>query len=178
MAHEIEIKLRLDDHAGLVERLQGLGATLVEPAQAESNLLFDDGGGTLWSAGSALRLRQAGAVATLTWKGPKRFHRGVRTREEIETRVEDARAIRRVLEALGLRPVLRYDKRRETWRLGDTLVMLDETSAGRFVEIEGQEASVRRLTRSLGLDEEQGLSESYASLVGRSLPPDAEFEWP
>jgi adenylate cyclase class 2 len=178
MPAEIEIKLPLEDAHSLSKLLAGLGARLLVPEESESNLLFDDERGSLWQAGTALRLRRSGHTATLTWKGPKQFRHGVREREELETRVDDPAAARRILQALGLRPVLRYDKRRTTWQLEDVLVMVDHTSAGSFVEIEGPEASVRRVTRRLEMDESRGIRESYATLVGERLQPHEELEWP
>jgi adenylate cyclase class 2 len=178
MPNEIETKLHLDDPTALVKRLKDLGGSLLVPAQAESNLLLDDRTGSLEASGAALRLRKAGDKAKLTWKGPLEFRRGVRTREEAETEVADPEAALRILEALGLSPVLRYDKRRETWRLGNVLIMVDETAAGSFVEIEGTEADVRSTARALGLDETRGLESSYATLIGQRLQPGSEIEWP
>ena len=89
------------------------GAVLHQVRTHEVNLLFDDSSGRLRKARGALRLRRAGDAATPTWKGPKTFSRGVRSRDEFESQVSDPEAITKLLAALGLRPVWCYEKQRE-----------------------------------------------------------------
>ena len=166
MPQEIEIKLALEKPERLRSELERHGARCVGPRIEEDNLLLDGPAGSLKRSGSALRLRRVGQRAILTYKGPKQFAAGVGRREEHEVEVGDAEAALELLAALGLKPVWRYRKWRETWRLDDVLVLIDETRAGFFVEIEGPEQSVRSTATALGFDDSKGIERSYASLIG------------
>lgn len=144
--------------------LAELAAQRVEPATFEDNLILDDANGTLAAAGCLLRLRRWGAVATLTYKGPATFADGVKHRQELETGVADLEATLAILATLGFSPVRRYQKRREVWQAGSVQVALDETPIGCFVELEGDEAALRDLARSLGLDPARAARGTYLDL--------------
>ena len=58
-------------------------------------------------------------------------------------------ALEFILEALGYYPALVYEKRRETWRLGETEIVVDELPFGLFMEIEGAEKSIKELKTGL-----------------------------
>ena len=51
-------------------------------------------------------------------------------------------AMESILDALGFMPAMIYEKRRETWRLGATEVVIDELPFGLFMEIEGTERNI------------------------------------
>ncbi len=85
-----------------------------------------------------LRLR-ADQAAHLTFKGPGRCA-GRFGRQEIEFEVSDFGAARRLLEALGYRVYTSYEKYRETYRLGQVIIALDEMPFGTFAELEGPSA--------------------------------------
>jgi adenylate cyclase class 2 len=161
---EIEIKLPCEDLARVRERLRALGAQGVSDLHFEANELYDDPPGRLSRSGSTLRVRRAGGETILTYKGPARFEEGIKQRVERETRVSDAEEIEAILEALGLAPRFRYEKRREEWRLGSALVALDETPIGNYVEIEADPAEIRRVVIALDLDFASAIPYSYAKL--------------
>ena len=178
---EIEIKLPVSDLDSVRARLHGEGARPLTPLHFESNDLFDDAAGTLTARGCALRLRRTDRAATLTYKGPARIQDGTKRREERETEVSDPAEADRILSAIGFRRRFRYEKRREEWSLEECVVALDETPIGRFVEIEGNPAAIRRALRRLDLDFMESLPYSYAELWARrrkedpSLPQDMVF---
>ena len=66
---------------------------------------------------------------------------------------------------------LLFEKRRESWRLDDCKVELDELpQIGTFVEIEGaSEDTVQAAREKLGLGDEASITEGYASMVSRKL---------
>lgn len=178
---EVEVKLHCNDLSAAREALRRLGAEPVAPVHAESNDLYDDPGSTLKGRGCTLRLRRAAGEAILTFKGPARFEQGVRRREEREIRVSDAEEAEAILHGLGLKRLFRYEKRREEWSFEGCLVALDETPIGRFVEVEGDPAGIRRVVAALSLDFADAIPYSYPRLYqlrreqDESLPPDMVF---
>ena len=178
---ETEIKLPCADLEGIREKLRGHGATLRDERHAERNVLYDDARGELSGRGCTLRLRTAGADVILTFKGPARFDGGLKVREEREIRVSDAEEAAAFLSGLGFVPRFRYEKQRESWEHAGCLVSLDETPIGRFLEVEGNPAAIRRVVSDLDLDFSEAIPYSYPSLYARrrredpALPPDMVF---
>lgn len=167
MAIEIEKKYRLEP--GQVEplrrRLREVGAEGEGAAEFEENVIYTGPG--LDPARRVLRLRRKGARAVFTFKERDLSGSAVKRQREEETEVSDAAAMASILEALGYRPVLVYEKRRETWRVADTEVVLDELPFGRFVEIEGEEARILEAERLLGLDGAEAEHAPYPRLTLR-----------
>lgn len=169
---EIEIKLRVRDLKSTRERLAALGATLVRERHLEENVLYDFAAGDLRRAHRAVRLRQAGRRATLTYKGPPEKSRSFKVREEFETGVADAGQMRKILRELGLRPAFSYSKHRTLWKKGTLRIALDETSVGDFLELEGERHVITRFARSLGYGRADFIRQTYVKLIGKSGPAD------
>jgi len=171
MPLEIEAKFRVESHDAVRERLRVLSASFLERV-VERNQIFDRPDGWLESRGRGLRVRWATnelgqeLPAVLTVKGPRQPG-AFKSREEIELAVGDAAQAALVLERLGYVPILTYEKRRESWRLGPCRVELDEPPrVGRFVEIEGpSEEAVARTQRDLGLEGATHLPASYVRML-------------
>ncbi|HYK40906.1 MAG TPA: class IV adenylate cyclase [Thermoanaerobaculia bacterium] len=178
---EVEVKIPCEDHELARAALRAAGASLVSPLHFESNDLYDDAGKKLSSQGRTVRLRRAAGRAILTYKGPARFHGGIKVREERETAVENPEEAEGILAGLGLERRFRYEKRREEWRHDGCVIALDETPIGRFIEIEGEPPAIRRVVNLLSLDFTAALPYSYARLYAEkrrdnpSLPPDMVF---
>src|SRR5512139_1086939 len=128
MPVEVEAKIKVDSHEAVLERLTALRAMRICRV-LETNHIFDSPDRSLLSGGRGLRVRICRAEegddppATLTYKGP-RIQGPLKTREEIEVALDDGEAGRELIEALGFVEVLCFEKRRETWRLGDCTVEL------------------------------------------------------
>jgi len=171
MPLEIEVKFRVDSHDGVRAKLARLGAARVG-AVLEANHIFDKADRSLSAADCGLRVRTMTAfdggprTATLTFKGPRQPG-PFKAREEIETAIGDADAAGAILTSLGFVEAVSYEKRRETWRLGDCEIELDELPhLGRYVEIEGpDETAVRAARESLGLRDAASIRETYIALV-------------
>jgi adenylate cyclase class 2 len=118
----------------------------------------------LRASGRLLRLRRLGSRAVITYKGPKRVIRGVKSRLEIEFDTEDAGAAGGLFLHLGYRPIFRYQKYREVYARGRVKIMLDETPIGTFIEIEGRLSDINRAATALGFETGEYISESYADL--------------
>jgi adenylate cyclase class 2 len=180
-SEETEIKLPCTDLAGVREKLRSRGATLREEKHAEHNVLYDDPRGELSGRGCTLRLRTAGPDVILTFKGPARFEDGLKIREEREIRVSDAAEAAALLSGIGFLPRFRYEKQRESWEHAGCIVSLDETPIGRFLEVEGNPAAIRRVVTDLELDFSEAIPYSYPKLYARrrredpALPPDMVF---
>lgn len=181
MAHEIEVKIAVEDAGAIAARLEEAGARLVAPRLFEDNRLWDTGGGALAAAGRLLRLRRSGDRAVLTAKAPAEAGAGggagvaagasgsaaYKIRREAETDVPDAEAMAAVLETAGLTPDWRYQKYRTTWELDGATVTLDEIPHGCFLEIEGDPACIDAVAERLGLDHSAYRTETYAELHAR-----------
>jgi adenylate cyclase class 2 len=89
---------------------------------------------------------------------------GVRSREEIESEVEDADAVQAILSALGFRPAFRYQKYREAFAWRDAEIVVDETPVGTFLEVEGPLDTIHAAARALGLGPADYITDSYVAL--------------
>ena len=193
MAHEIEIKLRVADVGALRKALKRLRARPVARTSRrvhEWNELFDTPANALKRRGALLRIRTETTApsggrrrkpptqqAIVTLKGPIRGAEPTqrsskknkyKVREEIEARVEDARALADMLKATGMRVWFRYEKYRTTFRLPgsirwakDLLIELDETPIGLFLELEGPRGAIDRAAKALGYRQRDYLTENY-----------------
>jgi adenylate cyclase class 2 len=116
---ELEVKFYISDLGRIERRIQGAGARLSQPRTHEVNLRFDTADGALSSSGQVLRLRRD-SEARLTYKGPSEQRAGARLRKEIEFTVSDFDAARALLECLGYRVTMIYEKYRAVYDLGET----------------------------------------------------------
>ena len=162
---EIEIKVRVPRPDPVRARLLALGAVVTRERHREDNTLFDFSDGRLTAQGRALRLRTAGKRATLTFKGAPRKSRRFKVREEFETQVRDGGEVRRILKALGLRPIFRYVKMRTAFRLNRVKVCLDELVIGHFLEMEGERPHIARLAEKLGIPSAEWIREDYIRML-------------
>lgn len=158
---ETEAKFAVGSLAPIRQKLTDLGSPAESGAVFEQNWRFDDSAHTLSARGDVLRLRRD-EVAHLTFKQrtPDEL-----TRTEIDIQVSDLESARRLLEGLGYGQIAAYEKRRETYRLGDSVVLLDELPFGCFVEIEGEGVpQIKEAAESLGLDWARRVPRSYHQL--------------
>lgn len=161
---ELEVKFYLDDLPAFEKRLQALGAELIHPRVHEINLRFDTPDGALTQARRVLRLRRDDRTR-LTYKGPAHIGEEVSIRQEIEFEISDFEAARKFLMALGYQVSIMYEKKRTTYLLNNTEVVLDEMPFGDFTEIEGSDVtSIRKLALALHLNWDARCVESYLRL--------------
>ncbi len=116
---EQELKIPVADLEVVRRVLDEAGAEMLHPASREVNLLFDAEDGRIAAAGRVLRVRRYGRSWLVTLKGPAVFAGALKTREELQTEVHDGEAFMAILERLGYRPRMRYEKDRELWRVED-----------------------------------------------------------
>ena len=166
MGIEVEKKYRLtgETRASLVERLREGGAT-PEGEEFEENTLYT--GGQLDASRQVLRLRRTGARAVLTFKERGDSTAALKRYREDETSVGDAAAMADILDALGYRPAVVYEKRRATWQWRGAEIVVDELPFGLFVEIEGEESVIAEVEGLLGLSEDEAEMDTYPHLTRR-----------
>jgi adenylate cyclase class 2 len=190
---EIEIKLRVEDIGALRTRLKRLRARQISPRTYESNTLFDTLRHDLRRRGQLVRLRieqpassfakrrpNENVSAVLTYKGPPPSSRGARNvggnskilghfkiKEEAEVSFTATYEMDRILRALGLFPVFRYEKFRTTYALSGVRglkVELDETPIGTYLELEGPPPAIDRGARLLRYGRDDYMTDTYGSL--------------
>jgi len=155
--------------------LQQAGATFLGTV-LHTDRYLDRSDGSLRKAQCGLRLRTArvmrkGSLSQnlrpqLTYKGPLKPHAKMKIRPEVQFRLDDPDSLLNVLEAVGLKVCAVIEKRRSTYRLGRSLVELDEIPLlGCFVEVESPtRREVESLCQRLGLTG-QTIRESYLHLA-------------
>ena len=163
---EREIKLSFDSVEAAREAVAALGGVPLRARRLQDDRLLDTSAGRLRADWCTLRVRietpAAGreGVATLTFKGPPRPD-VMKVREEVETGVVDGNVLLDVFERAGFEVWFRYQKYREEFECDGTIVAIDETPCGVFVELEGTEAGVTRLAQALGRTAGDYITASY-----------------
>jgi adenylate cyclase class 2 len=163
MAQEIEVKFPLRDRGELIRKLHDLGGQRLYAETFEDNIVLDRRG-ELRTRGALLRVRKFGKYALATYKGPMSIEGGIKSREEVQTGVESFELAIQLLDALGFKPVFRYQKFREVWRVKEVEVVLDRTPIGEYFEIEGPIELIRAITAQLGMNMDQAIRQTYADL--------------
>ena len=159
MAIEIEKKYRLTNEQVrlLADTLPRVGASRVG-LEFEVNTLYRHP--AIDHQTSVLRVRRVGERTILTFKQHLPTSTSAKYRREEETEVMNYDALAAILEVLGCAPALVYEKRRETWRLRDAEIVVDELPFGWFMEIEGSEEAISEVEQLISIE---GLTEEIAT---------------
>ena len=175
MAIEIEKKYRLDKKR-LVELTAKLGQlnAVFKYETFEENYLHR--GGVLDERNAVLRLRKTESKTLLTYKEKVIMDDDFKRQIEFETVVGDVDAIESIIEKLGYRLSVVYEKHRKAWSLGNVEVVLDELPFGYFMEIEGPMDDITETEKLLEVDdlelEPRGyprLTQKLGTLVGEVM---------
>lgn len=164
MAIEIEKKYRIDKKR-LVEltiKLGELGATFAYETFEEN---FLHRGGLLDGQNAVLRLRKTDTRTILTYKEKLAIESEYKQQIEFETEVSDVDATENIIQKLGYKLSVVYEKHRKAWRLGDVEVVLDELPFGYYMEIEGEIESIIEAEKALGAGDLQPESRGYPRLT-------------
>lgn len=160
---EREIKLRFPSVDAARDAVRRSGAVPLRGRRLQEDCLLDTRQRTLSESECVLRVRIEPGRTILTFKGPLQGS-AVKTRDELETDAGDSAVLLAILEALGFRVSFRYQKYREEFATDDTVVAIDETPVGVFVEIEGSERGIAGVTAALGRKPDDYLLDSYRAL--------------
>lgn len=191
---EIEVKLRVDDVAGLVRALKALPAKQTARVH-EQDTLFDTEDGWFQKREAILRLRTCTPAAVRVARGARIRRMGKATegiltfkgllegtkagvghykeREEIEFHVRNVVRFAGVLRRIGMRPWFRYEKYRTTYasrQYPGLKFELDETPIGFFLELEGPKRQIRRAAEALGYSRADYITASYLELYAAKRP--------
>jgi len=164
MPLEIEKKYRLTakQQEEVRARLPEIGAKR-EGEDFEVNTLYT--GDAIESGQAILRLRRIDDRGFLTYKERVGTRTDIKEQLELETGLDNPEAIEFILEALGYYPALVYEKRRETWRLDATEIVVDELPFGLFMEIEGEEQNIRDIETKLAIKHLAAEQSTYPRLT-------------
>ena len=164
MPIEIEKKYRLTaaERTRVVQTLKASPAVFVSEDFEENALYSGDG---LDPRNSVLRIRRTRLGAFITFKSGLETKSEIKHRLEEESAIENADAVGNILEAIGFKQNLVYEKRRLTWKLDSVEVVIDELPFGDFMEIEGPIEGILRAERTLGIQDLVVEHSSYPQLT-------------
>lgn len=164
MSTETEVKVKIDDAGDFCRQIEKLNPTVLSARHFEDNRLLDFLDRRLGSSQCLLRIRSAEGKHLLTFKGPPRPEGIFKTREELETMLEDGDVLFQVFERIGMRVSFQYQKYRREFGWGGVHIAVDETPIGNYAEFEGSEAGIREVAEKMGIAEAQFLRSSYYTL--------------
>jgi len=150
MKAEIEVKFLDIEHDTMREKLRAIGGICEQPMRLMSRITIDSP--TMHEKNAFLRVRNEGHRVTMTYKQFDAL--SVDGAKEIEVMVEDFDKTVQILQAAGLSFDSFQETKRETWRVDDAEVVLDEWPwLDPYIEIEaGSEARLKEVASLLGLD--------------------------
>lgn len=162
---EIEVKILNIDVSAVRKKLSSLNAKKTFEGMMKT-LVFDFSDERFKKNDELLRLRYEGDGVKLCYKGAVKASR-FKVREEKEIFVSDLERTRELLQSLGLKVVLEYEKHREEYALDNAKCVLDTyTSIPTYLEIEGNtEKIVEQLVLRLGFTMAQTTNVSASEVL-------------
>jgi len=172
---EIEVKLKIGSLQKIRRELKALGFEEKVHRALEENWILDFPNRPLARRHCLLRLRQFNDKALVTFKAPSLNSAQFKIREELETEVADGSVLYQILERLGLVLVFRYQKYRSVFekrasRKPKTVLSLDETPVGKYLEIEGPKEDIEKIARQLDYSKKDFITDSYLGLFLKLKP--------
>ncbi|MHA1145692.1 MAG: class IV adenylate cyclase [Candidatus Helarchaeota archaeon] len=132
---EVEIKAHVDDLSTIEQKIIADGAVYVKTVY-QKDTYFKHPKRNFAKTDEAIRIRNEGNRAILTYKGPK-LDRKSKSREEIEVEIKKPDLLHEILVRLDFIPVPAVEKTRKLFNLNDMTVSLDDVKdVGSFIEIE------------------------------------------
>jgi adenylate cyclase class 2 len=150
MQTEIEVKFLDINQSEMRTKLENIGAVCEKPMRLMRRVVIDND--VMKPKGGFLRVRDENGKVTMTYKQFDRL--SVDGAKELEINVSDFDTAVQILEQAGLVYRSFQESRRETWKVGDVEVVLDEWPWLKpYIEIEGKnEPQLHQIASGLGLD--------------------------
>jgi len=175
--YEVELKIPAV-HGPVRDRLRAIGARHLGSVD-QVDTYYDAPHREFAETDEALRVRRetvdGNVGAKVAYKGPL-VERESKSREEVETGVDDGEDLAAILENLGFTPAATVHKERDRFAVDGHTVTLDAVEGlGEFVEVEtdveteaeveGAREDATELLRRLDLDPDDGIRTSYLGLL-------------
>lgn len=166
MSVEIEKKYRIDasDREAIIAMLTESNAQFLGREFEENTIYSND---NLRESGAIVRIRKTDKRSILTFKRRIENVSDVKQQIEHETDIADADSMRTIITELGLKPVLVYEKYRDTWKFRSVEIVLDELPFGEYMEVEGSITAIKEAEILLGLEDLETEHETYPRLTAR-----------
>jgi adenylate cyclase, class 2 len=150
MKTEIEGKFRIKSIEAIREKLQEQQAICEKPMRLMRRALIEEAHHA--AENSFIRIRDEGDKITLSYK--RRDEETLHGTKEIEVEVSDFDATIELLAAAGWEYITFQESKRETWKLDEAEVVIDEWPwLDPYIEIEAEsEEIVRHVADKLGVD--------------------------
>lgn len=170
MTPEIEAKFLNVTHDDIRNKLQRLGGKCEIPMRTMKRVVLDFPDKSLQKKQAWLRVRDEGNKITVTYKVA--IEGDAHGTHEIETITSSYEDTIRQFEALGMQRLSSQETRRETWKLADSEVVLDEWPwLEPFIEIEGpSHESIQKIAKQLGLDWSEAIFGTVLSIYQKVYP--------
>lgn len=169
MKTEIEVVFAEVDVDHLRQKLREAGAILEQPMRLMRRIVIETP--EMAHRDEFLRVRDEGNKVTMTYK--QSHNTGVITdAKEVETTVGSFEDVVLILEKAGLKANSYQETKRETWRLDDVEVVLDEWPwIDPLAEIEGpSEAKVKETAERLGFNWDDAIVGAVTEVYKRKYP--------
>jgi len=168
---EVELKSVVPDPAAARAAVERAGGTLEYEGRLEDRR-YDTADRTLLARDHVLRVRvyrtDAGARASLDWKGPTELDRGYKVREELSTNAHDGDALVAIVERLGYVVTREIDRQIAQYALFGATVRFERyPRMDVLVEVEGDEEAIERAIAAIGLPRHGFTGERLLNFVER-----------
>jgi adenylate cyclase class 2 len=161
---ETEVKIELESIGDFVERLLSCGASRISERSFEDNILFDFPDDSLRLKRCVLRVRSVAGRGVLTYKGAPQPDGIFKSREELETGIDNPETVIEIFDRTGMTRTFRYQKYRREFAINNVHVAVDETPIGNYAELEGMEGEILNLAEKLGIAKSLFICKSYHAL--------------
>lgn len=168
MNTEIEVKVLHVNHDEVRRRLLAIGAVCVEPMRLMRRVTFDNL--AMKAKNGWIRVRDEGDKITMGYKQTDSLN--IDGTKEIETTVGDFDAAVAIFKQLEIDGGSFQESKRESWRLGDTQIELDEWPwLDPYIEVEAPtEELVREVVAKLGFDITKAVSGDVMAAYREQYP--------
>lgn len=160
MKREIEVKIKIENIDEIREKILSIGAKFIgKEKQVDEYFDFEDD--KLRREDKAIRIRNKKILA---YKTNSLKEDGMKKVDETEFELQDYEGFITLLHGMGLKKSFLKEKERESFEIEKTKIEIDILPFGKFVEIEGNEENINKISEQLGFDKNQFIPNSYKTL--------------